>query len=42
MTKKEIVKLCHETQTGHYKKCREKQIELSDMMWKLYNEQKDT
>ena len=52
MTKKEIVKLWHETQIGHYKKCREKQIEFSDIMWKQYNkltdlliisdEQKDT
>ena len=38
MTKKEIVKLWHETQVGHYKKCREKQIEFSDIMWKLYEE----
>jgi len=36
MTKKEIVKLWHETQIGHYKKCREKQIKFSDIMWKLY------
>ena len=38
MTKKEIVELWHETQIGHYKKCREKQIEFSDIMWKLYIE----
>jgi len=38
MTKKEIVELWYETQVGHYKKCREKQIEFSDIMWKLYNE----
>ena len=36
MTKKEIVRLWYETQIGHYKKCREKQIEFSDIMWKLY------
>ena len=41
MTKKEIVKLWHETQVGHYKKCREKQIEFSDIMWKLYEEIED-
>ena len=31
-----IVKLWHETQIGHYKKCREKQLEFADMMWELY------
>ena len=36
MTNKEIVKLWHETQVGHYKKCREKQIEFSEVMWKLH------
>ena len=41
MTKKEIVKLWHETQVGHYKKCREKQLEFSDVMWKLYKELTD-
>ena len=41
MTKKEIVELWYETQIGHYKKCREKQIEFSDMMWKLYEELTD-
>ena len=41
MTKKEIVKLWYETQIGHYKKCREKQLEFSDMMWKLYEQNKD-
>ena len=41
MTKKEIVILWHETQVGHYKKCREKQIEFSDMMWKLYEKLTD-
>ena len=38
MTKKEIVRLWYETQIGHYKRCREKQIEFSEVMWKLYNE----
>ena len=46
MTKKEIVRLWHETQVGYYKKCREKQIKFSDIMWKLYeginDEHKDT
>ena len=37
MTKREIVGLWHETQIGHYKKCREKQIEFSEVMWRLYN-----
>ena len=41
MTKKEIVELWHETQVGHYKKCREKQLEFSDMMWKLYEKIED-
>ena len=34
----EIVKLWHETQQGHYKKCRDKQLEFADMMWNLYEE----
>ena len=42
MTKKELVSLWHETQIGHYKKCREKQFEFSEIMWKLYNEQENT
>ena len=42
MTKKELVLLWYETQRGHYKKCREKQFEFSEVMWKLYNEQKDS
>ena len=41
MTKKEIVELWYETQVGHYKKCREKQIEFSDIMWKLYEKIED-
>ena len=41
MTKKELVELWHETQVGHYKKCREKQIEFSDIMWKLYEKLTD-
>ena len=39
MTVKEIVLLWHETQMGNMKKCREKQFEFSEMMWKLYNDQ---
>ena len=42
MTKKELVKLWHETQVGHYKKCRDKQLKFSEIMWKLYSEQEDT
>ena len=42
MTKKEIVKLWHETQIGNIHKCREKQLEFSEIMWELYNEQEDT
>ena len=38
VSKKELIELWHETQVGHYKICREKQIEFSDIMWKLYNE----
>ena len=38
MTVKEIVLLWYETQMGDMKKCREKQFEFSDIMWKLYNE----
>ena len=41
MTKKEIVELWHETQVGHYKKCRKKQLEFSDMMWKQYEKLTD-
>ena len=33
-----IIKLWYETQMGHYKKCREKQLEFSEMMWELYEE----
>ena len=35
---KKIVDLWYETQRGHYKKCEEKQHELADIMWELYNE----
>jgi len=42
MTKKELVKLWHETQIGNIHKCRDKQLEFSEIMWELYNEQKDT
>ena len=35
---KKIVDLWYETQIGHYKKCQEKQHELADIMWELYNE----
>ena len=42
MTKKEIVRLWHETQIGNIHKCRDKQLEFSEIMWKLYDEQEDT
>ena len=35
---REIVTLWHETERGHYLKCREKQVEFSEMMWGLYEE----
>tara|TARA_B100000287_G_C20279249_1_gene641334 strand:+ start:231 stop:380 length:150 start_codon:yes stop_codon:yes gene_type:complete len=38
---KEIVMLWHETQSGHYLKCREKQLEFADIMWDLYEEIED-
>jgi len=36
MTMKQIVLLWHETQVGNIHKCREKQLEFSEMMWALY------
>ena len=33
-----LVDLWYETQMGHYKKCQQKQHELADIMWELYNE----
>jgi hypothetical protein len=38
MTKKELVLLWYETQRGHINKCKEKQLEFSDIMWELYDE----
>ena len=35
---KEIVEMWYETQQGHYKKCREKQLEFADKMWSLFEE----
>ena len=35
---KSLVDLWYETQMGHYKKCQQKQHELADIMWELYNE----
>ena len=35
---KEIVDLWYETQMGNIHKCREKQLEFSDLMWGLYKE----
>ena len=42
MTKKEIVRLWHETQIGNIHECRDKQLEFSEIMWKLYDEQENT
>ena len=36
ISKRHIVTLWHETQVGNIHTCREKQLEFSDMMWKLY------
>lgn len=41
MTIKELVILWHDTQVGNMHKCRERQLEFSDMMWKLYEELKE-
>ena len=38
---KHIVTLWHETQIGNIHTCREKQLEFSDMMWKLYEDMQD-
>ena len=38
---KDIVSLWHETQVGNIHKCRDKQLEFSDIMWKLYEELKE-
>ena len=38
---KKIVMLWYETQTGNIHKCREKQLEFSEMMWKLYDQYKE-
>ena len=35
---KKIVDLWYETQMGHYKKCQQKQFELSDLLWELREE----
>ena len=38
VSKGEIVRLWHKTQVGNIHTCREKQLEFSDMMWKLYED----
>ena len=38
ISKRHIVTLWHETQIGNIHTCREKQLEFSDMMWKLYED----
>jgi hypothetical protein len=40
-SKNDIVRLWYETQMGNIHKCREKQLEFSDMMWKLYEQHKE-
>ena len=35
---KSLVDLWYETQMGNIYKCREKQLEFSDLMWGLYEE----
>ena len=37
MNLKDIVKLWHKTQRGHYKECEKNQLIFADIMWKLYN-----
>ena len=41
ISKRHIVTLWHETQIGNIHICREKQLEFSDMMWKLYEDMQD-
>ena len=41
ISKRHIVTLWHETQVGNIHTCREKQLEFSDMMWKLYEDIQD-
>ena len=38
ISKRHIVTLWHETQIGNINTCREKQLEFSEMMWKLYED----
>ena len=38
ISKRHIVTLWHETQMGNIHTCREKQLEFSDMMWRLYED----
>ena len=38
VSKGELVRLWHETQVGNIHTCREKQLEFSDMMWRLYED----
>ena len=41
ISKRHIVTLWNETQIGNIHICREKQLEFSDMMWKLYEDMQD-
>ena len=38
VSKGELVRLWHKTQVGNIHTCREKQLEFSDMMWRLYED----
>ena len=38
VSKGELVRLWHETQMGNIHTCREKQLEFSDIMWRLYED----
>ena len=38
ISKRHIVTLGQETQIGNIQTCREKQLEFSEMMWKLYED----
>ena len=42
MNLEDIIRLWHKTQMGHYKECQKNQTIFADIMWKLYDEQKDT
>ena len=41
MNLKDIVRLWHKTQIGHYKECQNHQEIFADIMWELYEEYKE-